>query len=257
MASSVERSDELDDASGGAVAREVNRDGRALAMTVFSPIRPWHRRAPPPAEWYHRGVLWLWALFTVARALPERSKRIRDLSFIHFARWIVIRRLPDHGQPGDRLKQPLLMFESNYNGSFDQYIDGFANILTNGMVAIWGTSYGFPGPRPVAPFKTYIHANEFIANHYYSAYPDATTTMINSALTAEESLERFTQRASTIAPETFAADYRALVTALTERRVPRSAAIGSTRFTGRSAAPSPRHGSQRRTSRARSSMRVG
>jgi hypothetical protein len=39
------------------------------------------------------------------------------------------------------------------------------------MKAIWGTSYGFPGPIPVEPFKAYIRRNEFVANHYWSAYP--------------------------------------------------------------------------------------
>ena len=39
------------------------------------------------------------------------------------------------------------------------------------MKGIWGTSYGFPGPIPVEPFKDYIRANEYVANHYYNAYP--------------------------------------------------------------------------------------
>jgi len=196
-----------------AASREPNSDGRALAMTVFSPVRPWYRRPPPPAARYHRGVLWLRVLFTIGRALPERSKTIRQLSFIHFARWIVVgRKLPDHGQPAERLKQPLLLFESNYNGSFDQYIDGFANILTGGMTAIWGTSYGFPGPKPVANFKSYIRANEFVANHYYSAYPRATTTMIKSALLVSAELRSLSKRAATLSPPAFAVAYRALLT---------------------------------------------
>ena len=49
------------------------------------------------------------------------------------------------------------------------------------MKGIWGTSYGFPGPIPVEPFKDYIRANEYVANHYWNAYPGATTTEIISA----------------------------------------------------------------------------
>ncbi len=193
--------------------RVPNEDGCALAMTVFSLVRPWYRRPPRPRAWYERGMVWLWAVFTVGRAFPERSKTIRALSFIHFARWIVIRRLPDHGQPKERLKYPLLMFESNYNGSFNQYIDGFANILTSGMTTIWGTSYGFPGPKPVGPFKTYIHDNEFQAEHYYSAYPDVTTTMAKSALAVRTELEAFDERTADLDAEAFAAEYRAFLTA--------------------------------------------
>jgi len=192
---------------------ESNRHGRAVAMTIFSPVRPWYR-------WPPGGALWLDLVFMVARTqdlvlkviFPGRPGTIRELSFIHFARWIVIRRLPDHGQPRERRRQRLLMFESNYNGTFDQYIDGFSNILTDGMTKIWGTSYGFPGPRPVAPFKAYIRASEFVADHYYSAYPTATTTMIKSALALEEPLRAFTVRAATVSPETFADEYRELLT---------------------------------------------
>ncbi len=95
---------------------ESNRHGRARAMTIFSPVRPWYR-------WPPGGALWLDLVFMVARTqdlvlkviFPGRPGTIRELSFIHFARWIVIRRLPDHGQPRERRRQRLLMFESNYN----------------------------------------------------------------------------------------------------------------------------------------------
>jgi hypothetical protein len=195
---------EVLDTAPGFSSPEPNRHGRARAMTVFTPVQPRYR---PPG-----GVLWLNAVFTFARTFPSRASTIRELSFIHFARWIVIRRLPDHGQPPDRLRQPLLMFESNYNGTFDQYIDAFASILTRGMSAIWGTSYGFPGPQPVAPFKRYIRANEFVADHYYSAYPTATTTMVKSALALRKPLKTFTVRAGTVSPARFCQEYRKFLT---------------------------------------------
>jgi len=193
-----------------AVARlpssERNLCGRAQAMTVFSPVRPWYR-------WPPGGALWLDLFFKAGSiVLPYIRTTIRDLSFIHFARWIVIRRLPDHGQPPERLRHPLLMFESNYNGTFDQYIDAFSNILTSGMRRIWGTSYGFPGPQPVTPFKAYIRANEFVADHYYSAYPEATATMITSALSLQSSLQELTARAAKLSPEEFVAEYREFLT---------------------------------------------
>lgn len=194
--------DVLDEAPGFP-SPAPNRHGRVRAMTVFSPVRPWYR---PPG-----GVLWLDLMFKAVRTFASMST-IRELSFIHFARWIVIRRLPDHGQPRERLRHPLLMFESNYNGTFDQYIDAFSNILTGGMTTIWGTSYGFPGPQPVAPFKNYIRANEFVADHYYSAYPTATATMIESALALKRPLQDFTVRAATVSPKTFAEEYRKLLT---------------------------------------------
>ena len=50
------------------------------------------------------------------------------------------------------------------------------------MKVFWGTSYGFPQPLPTGPFKEYIKENELEASHFYSAYPQATTTMVLAAL---------------------------------------------------------------------------
>jgi hypothetical protein len=59
---------------------------------------------------------------------------------------------------------------SNFNGTWDQCIDAFSEVVPARTKAIWGSSYGFPGPIPVEPFKSYIRRNEYIANHYWSAY---------------------------------------------------------------------------------------
>ena len=64
----------------------------------------------------------------------------------------MIQRFPDGGG-GERLHYAYLFFESNFNGTWDQYIDAFSEVVPFRMKAIWGTSYGFPGPIPVEPFK--------------------------------------------------------------------------------------------------------
>jgi len=153
-------------------ALEPNEHGRAHAMTVFSLLRP--ILAWPPGGILLQRLL----LGTGGRSVPST---IRRLSFIHFARLVVIRKLPNLGQPAETLREPLMLFESNYDGTFDQYIDAFAETIPLKMRAFWGTSYGFPGPKPVTQFKTFIRANEFVAEHYYSAYPTATVLDILSA----------------------------------------------------------------------------
>jgi hypothetical protein len=82
------------------------------------------------------------------------------------------------------------------------------------MKAIWGTSFGFPGPLPVEPFKQYIRRNEFVANHYWSAYPGATTTEIVSAQRVEDALEGLRGRAATLGPEAFKAEYESFLTSV-------------------------------------------
>ncbi|HEV2773902.1 MAG TPA: hypothetical protein VGV57_13940 [Thermoleophilaceae bacterium] len=59
------------------------------------------------------------------------------------------------------------------------------------MTLFWGSSYGFPKPLPTGRFKRYIRRNEYEASHFYSAYPQATTTMVNAALTLDPMLLPF------------------------------------------------------------------
>jgi len=183
----------------GTDARNV--DGQAIAITVFSTIRWWGRAFLP-------------VLFLVTRRFPALTGTLRELSFIHFARWSIVRRIPYNGPPQrkGRLRYPHMYFESNFNGGWEEYIDAFSHILTRGMTAFWGSSYGFPKPLPTAPFKAYIQANETEADHYYSAYPDATSTMIQRALEIDEKLATLQRNAERMDPDAFASEYRRFLT---------------------------------------------
>ena len=183
----------------GTDARNV--DGQAIAITVFSTIKL-------------QGRVFLPVLFLVTRKVPKLTTTLRQLSFIHFARWSIVRRIPYNGPPQrkGRLRYPHMYFESNFNGGWEEYIDAFSHILTRGMTAFWGSSYGFPKPLPTAPFKKYIQDNETEADHYYCAYPDATSTMIQRALELDERLAAFKRDAERLDPDAFAAAYRAFLT---------------------------------------------
>jgi hypothetical protein len=171
----------------------ANVEGKATAITVITPVKPWGRVA-------------LAVVFWAGRHLTFTLKKLEQLSFIHYARWAVIPRFPDGGA-GERLHHTYLLFESNFNGTWDQYIDAFSEVVPARMKAIWGSSYGFPGPIPVEPFKAYIRRNEYIANHYWSAYPGASTTEIIAAQRVAAALEAFNQRSDGLSADAFAAAY--------------------------------------------------
>jgi hypothetical protein len=171
----------------------ANVEGRATAITVLTPVRP-------------GGRLLLALVFWVGRNVTATLRKLHALSFIHYARWAVIRRFPD-GAGGERLHHTYLYFESNFNGTWDQYIDAFSEVVPARMKAIWGTSYGFPGPIPVEPFKDYIRRNEYVANHYWSAYPGATTTEIISAARVAQAVADLRRRAPALEPAAFKQAY--------------------------------------------------
>src|SRR5690242_12185791 len=164
----------------------------------MTPVKPW-------------GPLVLKLVFWAGRHLTFTLTKLQQLSFIHYARWAVIPSFPDGGD-GERLHHAYLFFESNFNGTWDQYIDAFSEVVPDRMRAIWGTSYGFPGPIPVGPFKDYIRRNEFVANHYWSAYPSAATTEILSAQRVAAALDGLRARSARLDPDAFARAYHAMLT---------------------------------------------
>ena len=178
----------------------ANVEGRATAITVLTPYK-----------WTGRLVLPI--VFWIGRNVTRTLRKLQMLSFIHYARWVVIKQFPDGGR-GERLHYPYLMFESNFNGSWDQYIDAFSEIVPARMKGIWGTSYGFPGPIPVEPFKQYIRDNEYVANHYWNAYPGATTTEIISASRVAAALAELRASAPGLDPDEFKAAYDDMLTAI-------------------------------------------
>ncbi len=175
-----------------------NVDGQAIAITVFSAVKWW-------------GRVWLRLVFLFARLVPSSGGKLVRLSFIHFARWSLVHRLPPDGS-GQKLRYPRLFFESNFNGGWEEYIDAFSHVLTRGMKFFWGSSYGFPQPLPTAPFKRYIRRNEIEASHFYSAYPKATVTMVLSALELEGQFEKLKQETEGADPEAFARAWRDFLT---------------------------------------------
>lgn len=168
-------------------------DGRALAMTLFSLVRP-------GMTWFPRLVF----------AMGRRSMGtgIRTLSFIHFARLSIIEEFADHGQPREDLGMALQLFESNYNGTFDQYIDSFVEAVPLYMRLFWGTSYGFPWRLPPGAFKRYIDASELPVDHYYVAIPEASVTMIESALRVAAANDQFRREALALTDREFAERFR-------------------------------------------------
>jgi hypothetical protein len=181
---------------------------RAIPMTVFSLLKP--AMALPPG-----GATAQRLVFAIARRGSHDP--IRALGLIHFARFALIDELPDLGQNED-VHHPLQMFESNYDVTFEHYIDAFVERIPFEMHSLWGWSYGFPWRlKPTRRFKTFIQRNEFHVDHYYVACPEATITVIHAALDLMKPHEEFCRRAVELGPEEFQAAYREFLSNVQEQ----------------------------------------
>ncbi|UHC15605.1 hypothetical protein LRS73_24370 [Methylobacterium currus] len=158
-----------------------NVAGKAYGMNVVTPIRPrW--------TWLNRFI------FMVSRVFPGSLSGLLGLSLIHFARWVIIRRdqWPQRGQPKQVLANDYMLFCSNFNGTWDQYIDAFADGIPNGLDLFWYCSTKYPNSIPITPFKSYIRANQVDTGYYYNATPGSGQRDIKRALQLAAALRAVT-----------------------------------------------------------------
>ena len=96
---------------------------------------------------------------------------------IHFARWAIV----DNGRR--------LLFLSNFDGSWENYLDDFIDKAAAGLTAIWSNTVGFPrtrwlflkgGARDEQHFKAYARRSQVPTQVWYSAYKTLTVQNINN-----------------------------------------------------------------------------
>jgi hypothetical protein len=176
----------------------TNINGKAYAMNAVTPMQAW--KTPI-----------LRILFFLLGAIKSKQQDLINLSFIHFARWVIVKhnqfpRLAPE-QPEEQLHYDYLLFFSNFNGTWNQYIDAFSAVLSTGLNMIWRWSEKFPGSVPVTAFKRYIALVQFDTDYYYTAYPYATTNDVKAAIRVDDRLQAFAKDSTALSPEEFQQAY--------------------------------------------------
>ena len=148
-----------------------NVAGKAYGMNVLTPMRPW-------LTWINR------LSFMYSRTFPTNLVGLLGLSFIHFARWAIIKRdqWPRLGLPKQELKNDYMLFCSNFNGTWDQYIDAFADGIPNGLDLAWYSTTNYPHSIPITAFKNFIRLNQVDTNYYYNSVPGVGQWDVKAAL---------------------------------------------------------------------------
>ncbi|WP_108260523.1 hypothetical protein [Mangrovicoccus ximenensis] len=175
-----------------------NVAGKAYAMNVVTPSKP-------RVTWINR------AIFMASRGLPENLMGLLGLSLIHFARWVIVKRdqWPDLGQGPQTLQNDYVLFCSNFNGTWDQYIDAFSDGIPNGLNLFWYSASKYPLSIPVTPFKDYITYNQIGTDYYYNATPGAAQRDVKAALRVRDTLAELAEAHAAQDAETFAKTWKA------------------------------------------------
>ena len=179
-----------------------NIAGKAYAMNVITPLR-----------WYT--AWWTKLIFWVAGTFKSTVLGLLTLSLIHYARWVIIKpsqfpRLADE-QPKEELKYNYMLFFSNFNGSWDQYVDSFSSAIPKGLNMFWVLNIKYPKSVPMLPFHRYITANQIWTDYYYNAYPMASSNDVKSAMRVRQSLLQFSGNAETASETEFQEKYNLLL----------------------------------------------
>ncbi len=174
-----------------------NVAGKAYGMNVVTPMKP-------AKTWLNK------TLFMAARAFPATLSGLLGLSLIHFARWVIIPRgaWPERGQRQKPTQNDLMLFCSNFNGTWDQYIDAFADGIPTGLDLFWYSSTKYPNSIPITPFKNYIRYNQVDTGYYYNATPGSAQRDIKLALKLAAGLQAVDPKAS---DEALAEAYRKIL----------------------------------------------
>lgn len=179
-----------------------NIAGKAYAMNVVTPIR-WY------FVWFNKLIFW------VAVKYPSTLKGLLTLSLIHYARWVIIKRNqfphlhPD--QPKEDLKYAYMLFFSNFNGSWAQYVDSFTFSIPTGLDLFWKWNIRYPNSVPLTPFHDYIRYNQIDTNHYYNATPLAASNDVKAGKKIKAALIAFDQEVAGASPDQFQKQWFALL----------------------------------------------
>ena len=128
-------------------------------LTVISTVKP--------------GFFRLLTLRTVLFVVNQLARfyftkgKLGSLTTIHFARWVLI---------NDNKR---LLFLSNYDGTWQNYLSEFIDQASAGLTGIWSNVVGFPkahflffgGARNAQEFKTFVRNEQVLTPVWYSAYP--------------------------------------------------------------------------------------
>jgi hypothetical protein len=182
-----------------------NIAGKAYAMNVITPIR-WY------TAWVNKVIFW------VALKFPSTLNGLITLSLIHYARWVIIGRNqfphihPD--QPKEKLNYSYMLFFSNFNGSWDQYVDSFTFAIPSGLDMFWKWNVRYSHSVALTPFHKYIQYNQIETTHYYNAYPLAASNDVKSAKKLRTALMTFDTATKDVPDDEFQQQYNALLRGL-------------------------------------------
>jgi deferrochelatase/peroxidase EfeB len=159
--------------------KEPNAAAVAEFMAAENRVMQNHLAAVSTLKPGRLGRLILRFVFWAVGALATHAARpgfLCNIGSIHFARWLVLPRTD------------ALLFLSNYDDSWESYLEDFIARAHAGLSAIWSNTRNFPktsnltqgGASDGERFKRWARRQQIPTRFWFSAYPSLTTSRIRN-----------------------------------------------------------------------------
>ena len=111
----------------------------------------------------------------------------------HFARWNVIDDMPQLGFPTDvdHLQSKYLMFEADFDGGRDEWIDAFGTLMPDIIDALYRHCEGYPGSADLAAFRKYLVKCQLHTTLDFAPYGDTPLATVLRALDTQRKFVGF------------------------------------------------------------------
>jgi hypothetical protein len=145
--------------------------GQVTELTVIAPLKP-------------GAAVTLRQVLAALQTSPDSP--IKQINSIHFARWVIF----DDDQR--------MLFTSNFDGSWENYLRDFSVKTPEGMDRIFGHCEGYPegGCRDFEAFKAYVRKYQVPTDLFYAAYPQHSVKAVLEALRVKTLTDEFLRKLS-------------------------------------------------------------
>ncbi len=165
----------------------VNQSGNVYGLTILSPIID-----NPNAQTSHN-----LAIRNYLAALPRHEgSPFAKVSSTHLARLVVMDDVVFVGAPSreEHLRSKYLVFESNFDGDLDAYLERMATEIPESVDAVWRHCVGYPGVKDVAAFKAYMKQCQITTTFFFADVNDKTVQQTLRALQTQNELAAFIEQ---------------------------------------------------------------
>ncbi|MEU2931001.1 hypothetical protein ABZ636_39300 [Streptomyces sp. NPDC007251] len=146
------------------------KQGKTNEFTLFFNVKPGHAQQ-------------IRDLFAEGPDYERRRDAVSRIGTLHDARWVLFD------------NDTRLMFASNFDGDWDQYIDDFGAVVPDLFDGVLQHTEDYPGIKDPS-IKEFVVAHQATACSYFRGAPEATITDIQKALRVNKAFQQLLDAAS-------------------------------------------------------------